>query len=79
MIVRGMVHGWGHLFHFLCLNATHNNCIVSFALFAMLKSNLLCTVHIVRDDECILWLLATPCCEKKCMRKLSVEDVLKCH
>lgn len=39
----------------------------------MSKSNFLYTV--VRDDECILWLLAMPCCEKKCMRKLSVEDV----
>lgn len=39
----------------------------------MPKSILLYTV--VRDDECILWLLAMPCCEKKCMRRLSVEDV----
>lgn len=64
-MIVGMVHGLGHLVHFPCLNATHNNC------FPNVKSNLLYTV--VRDDECILWLLATPCCEKKCTRKLSVD------
>lgn len=68
-MIVGMVHGLGHLVHFPCLNATHNNCF--FSIIPNVKSNLLYTV--VRDDECILWLLATPCCEKKCTRKLSVD------
>ena len=28
-----------------------------------------------RDDECILQLLGVACCDRKCIRKLSIEDV----
>ena len=29
----------------------------------------------VRDDECILQLLGVACCDRKCMRKLSIQDI----
>jgi len=33
----------------------------------------------VRGDDSILWLLAVSCCQKKCLRKLSIEDINACE
>ena len=32
-----------------------------------------------RTDECILWLLTIICCENKCLRKLSIDDINHCE
>ena len=42
-------------------------------VFLIIDANL--TFFIVRDVECIMSLLAIPCCQQKFLRKLSIEDI----